>query len=97
MDGILGGGGSDGGTVVPKFDAVLFVTHDLDLAVTYASRVVLMAEGRIAADGPPEEVLKDYDLLKRCRVVPTSLLGENLRLLPKTGKFQRAEALAVVQ
>jgi energy-coupling factor transport system ATP-binding protein len=97
MDGILGGGGSDGGTVVPKFDAVLFITHDLDLAVTYASRVVLMAEGRIAADGPPEEVLKDYDLLKRCRVVPTSLLGENLRLLPKTGKFQRAEALAGVQ
>jgi len=97
MDGILGGGGSDGGTVIPKFDAVLFITHDLDLAVTYASRVVLMAEGRIAADGPPEEVLKDYDLLKRCRVVPTSLLGENLRLLPKTGKFQRAEALAGVQ
>ncbi len=94
MDSILGT--KNGEAVVAKFDSVLFITHDLDLAITYASRVILMAEGAIAADGPPEEVLKDYGLLERCRVVPTSLLGENLRLLPKTGKFQRAEALAGV-
>lgn len=94
MDGILGGKKDGSEAVVSKFEAVLFITHDLDLAIMYASRVLLMGEGRIAADGPPEEVLKDYDLLERCRVVPTSLLSENLRLLPKSGKFQRAEALA---
>ena len=76
------------------FAAILFITHDLDLAVGYANRVILMANGQIAADGPPEEVLADRALLERCRIVPTSLLDLNLKLLPKTGRFHRAEALA---
>ncbi len=79
---------------MPGFAAVLFITHDLDLAICYANRVVLMAEGRIAADGPPPEVLSDMELLRRCRIVPTSLLRLNLEYLPRTGRFLRAEALA---
>jgi energy-coupling factor transport system ATP-binding protein len=72
----------------------LFITHDLDLAVTYANRILLVGNGTVVADGPPEEVLKDYGLLERCRVRPTSLLNLNLNLLPKTGGFLPAEALA---
>jgi ABC-type glutathione transport system ATPase component len=34
------------------------VTHDLNLAGQYASRVVLLDRGRIAAEGPVEEVLR---------------------------------------
>ena len=81
---------------MPGFDAIIFITHDLDLAVTYANRVVLIHEGTIAAEGPPEDVLRDYDLLQRCRVVPTSLLALNLEVLPQTGRFMRAEMLAHV-
>ena len=79
-----------------EFDALLFITHDLDLAVCYANRVVLMRQGGIAADGPPIQVLADQDLLERCRIVPTSLLELNLRYLPQTGRFMRAELLAHV-
>lgn len=81
---------------MPGFDAIIFITHDLDLAVSYANRIVLMHEGRIAGDGPPEEILLDYDLLRRCRVLPTSLLDLNVELLPKSGRFMRAELLAHV-
>lgn len=77
-----------------NFAATVFITHDLDLAVTYANRVLLVSEGRIAADGAPQEVLRDFDLLERCRVRPTSLLRLNLDLLPRTGSFLPAEALA---
>jgi len=77
-----------------NFEATLFITHDLDLAVTYANRVLLVGEGTVVADGPPEQVLKDFALLDRCRVRPTSLLKLNLDLLPKTGTFLPAEALA---
>jgi energy-coupling factor transport system ATP-binding protein len=77
-----------------NFAATLFITHDLDLAVTYANRILLVGEGTVVADGPPEEVLKDYALLERCRVRPTSLLNLNLKLLPKTGGFLPAVALA---
>ncbi len=79
---------------LPNFEAILFITHDIDLAVCYANRVVLMYEGRIVADGPPQEVLAQYDLLERCHIVPTSLLAANLERLPQTGRFMRAELLA---
>jgi len=79
---------------MPGFEAILFITHDLDLAICYASRVILMHEGRIAGDGPPAEVLADPDLLRHCRLVLTSLLAANLEHLPKTGRFMSAEAMA---
>jgi energy-coupling factor transport system ATP-binding protein len=79
---------------MPGFDAIVFITHDLDLAISYANRVVLVNEGRIAAAGPPEEVFQDEALLRRCRIVPTSLLQLNLEMLPETGAFMRAEMLA---
>lgn len=78
----------------PGFAAILFITHDLDLAICYANRVILMHEGRIAGDGSPSEVLADFKLLERCRLVPTSLLKANLEHLPETGRFMSAEALA---
>jgi energy-coupling factor transport system ATP-binding protein len=81
--------------VAANFAATLFITHDLDLAVTYANRVLLVGDRHIVADGPPEEVLKDFDLLQRYRVRPTSLLRLNLDLLPRTGGFLPAEELAV--
>jgi len=79
---------------LPSFEAILFITHDIDLAVIYANRVLLVADGRVAADGPPETVLEDFERLRACRVVPTSLLQTNLEMLPQTGRFLRAEALA---
>jgi len=79
---------------MPGFDAVLFITHDVDLAVIYANRILLIDNGTIAADGPPEEVMVDEALLRRSRVLPTSLLRLNLKHLNRTGRFMRAEALA---
>jgi energy-coupling factor transport system ATP-binding protein len=79
---------------LPNFEAILFITHDIDLAVVYANRVILVNQGTLAADGPPEDVLRDYERLKDCRLVPTSLLDVNLKMIDLTGRFMRAEALA---
>ena len=76
------------------FDATLFITHDIDLAVTYANRIVLLNAGDIVADGAPEEILCQFDLLARCRIRPTSLLRKNCELLPETGRMLPAAALA---
>ena len=80
--------------VAANFAATLFITHDLDLAVTYANRVLLFGDKHVVADGRPEDVLKDFDLLTRYRVRPTSLLRMNMDLLPRTGQFLTADALA---
>ena len=79
---------------MPGFDAVLFITHDVDLAVIYANRILLVYNGRLAADGPAHEVLDDDERLRSCRVLPTSLLELNRQYFPRTGRFLRAEALA---
>jgi energy-coupling factor transport system ATP-binding protein len=79
---------------LPGFEAILFITHDVDLAVIYANRVLLIADGRLVADGPTHEVLSDFDRLRANRLVPTSLLDLNVKRLPQTGRFLRAEALA---
>ncbi len=79
---------------MPGFEAILFITHDVDLAVIYANRVLLIAEGRLVADGKPQDVLCDLNRLEACRLVPSSLLALNLKWLPQTGRFMRAEALA---
>ncbi len=78
------------------FQAIVFITHDVDLAIRYANRVILMAEGTIVADGPPEDVLADEARLRRCRLRPTSLLRLNLEQLPRVGKFLPLEELAHV-
>jgi iron complex transport system ATP-binding protein len=36
---------------------VIAVTHDLNLAAAYASRILLIRSGDIVADGTPEHVL----------------------------------------
>jgi iron complex transport system ATP-binding protein len=43
---------------------VLAVLHDLNLAAAFAPRVVVLHEGRVAADGPPQRVLTP-DLVAR--------------------------------
>jgi len=59
---------------LPELDALLFITHDLDLALRFTQRVLLLKEGNVVADGPPLEVLADPALLESCNLRPTSLL-----------------------
>jgi energy-coupling factor transport system ATP-binding protein len=79
---------------MPGFSSIFFITHDLDLAISYANRVILIHDGRIAGDGSPSEVLTDPARLEQCRLVPTSLLKANVEHLAKTGRFMSAQALA---
>lgn len=42
----------------------IFVEHDIDIVRRYATRLCAWIAGRIAADGPPEEVLRDPVVIK---------------------------------
>lgn len=46
--------------------AMLIASHDLDFINDTCTRVVLLHEGSVAADGPSERILQDGDLLARC-------------------------------
>jgi energy-coupling factor transporter ATP-binding protein EcfA2 len=59
---------------LPELDALLIITHDLDLALRFTQRILLLKEGNLVADGPPLQVLADPALLEACNLRPTSLL-----------------------
>lgn len=44
---------------------VIMVSHNADVLSEYASRIILMKNGRIAADGSTEDILSDYDMLHK--------------------------------
>ena len=59
--------------------AVLVATHDPEFAATVAERVVLIADGRVIADGPVAEVLSGgwYFATETARIVDGALLPED--------------------
>jgi iron complex transport system ATP-binding protein len=59
---------------------LLIASHDLDLAARFASRIVLLRSGKIAADGPPAEVLTPEHLRHVYGV------DADVRIEPRTGR-----------
>jgi len=59
--------------------AILVATHDPEFAATLAERVVLIADGRVIADGPVAEVLSGgwYFATETARIVDGALLPED--------------------
>jgi energy-coupling factor transporter ATP-binding protein EcfA2 len=49
---------------------ILFVTHDSRVVAEYAQRVLVMADGELITDGPPETVLYDTDVMARAAIKP---------------------------
>jgi energy-coupling factor transport system ATP-binding protein len=79
---------------IPGLESVYLVTHDVDLALTHADRILLFREGRIVADGPPGSVIEDEDRWISCNLRPTSLMRANARWRTGTAGFLDAGSLA---
>ena len=59
------------GDVLARGVSVILVTHDLDFAEQSAHRWVLLAEGRVVADGHPWDVMGDETAMRHARLEPT--------------------------
>ena len=54
---------------------IVLVTHDMALVARCAERMVVLREGQIMADGPPEAVFQDEDMLARTSLAPPPLVA----------------------
>jgi energy-coupling factor transport system ATP-binding protein len=79
---------------IPGLESVYLITHDVDLALTHADRILLVRDGRIIADGPPNIVIEDTDRWTACNLRPTSLMAANAQWGDPQEVFLDAEALA---
>ncbi|MFK0253199.1 heme ABC transporter ATP-binding protein [Streptomyces sp. NPDC090445] len=75
-------------------DAVVAVLHDLGLAAAYADRIAILEGGRIAADGPPAEVLR-ADLIGRVYRQPVEVLPHPQSGIPLVLPVRDADRSAV--
>jgi energy-coupling factor transporter ATP-binding protein EcfA2 len=80
---------------IPGLESVYFITHDVDLALTHADRILLFRDGRIVADGSPKEVIVDEARWRSCNLTETSLMQANARWDGRDGRFLDAESLAL--
>ena len=83
-----------GVATIPNLESLYLITHDVDLALTHADRILLMRDGLIVADGPPSAVIADEEAWIACNLRLTSLLRANARWRPSQGRLLDAETLA---
>jgi energy-coupling factor transport system ATP-binding protein len=81
---------------IPSIESLYLITHDVDLALTHADRILLFREGQVVAQGPPAEVVRDLDRWRACNLRETTLIQANARWAPGDGGFLGAERLAVM-
>ena len=62
---------------IPGLESIYFVTHDVDLALTHADRILILRDGRIVADGPPATVVEDTHRWHASNLHRTSLIEAN--------------------
>jgi energy-coupling factor transport system ATP-binding protein len=79
---------------IPNLESLYLITHDVDLALTHADRILLLRDGQVVADGPPSAVIADEESWIACNLRLTSLLRANARWRPSQGRLLDAEALA---
>jgi energy-coupling factor transport system ATP-binding protein len=79
---------------IPGLESLYLVTHDVDLALTHADRILLFREGQVVADGPPTTVIADEERWIACNLRPTSLLRANAQWRVANGRLLDAETLA---
>jgi len=81
-------------TAIPGLESLYLITHDVDLALTHADRILLMRDGELVADGPPTEVIADEERWIACNLRPTSLLRANAQWRQGSGRLLDSESLA---
>lgn len=64
----------------------IITTHDLDMVADICSRVIVMHEGEIRADGAPGEIFMDRELLESCRL-EQPLFMQACERCPKNGRL----------
>ena len=58
-------------TLVSQGTTIIFITHDIEIAIRYADRVIVMNSGQIIADGDKNSILGNPDIYRKTSLNPT--------------------------
>jgi energy-coupling factor transporter ATP-binding protein EcfA2 len=63
-------------------ETVIVITHDMELAATYANRIIVLRHGEVLLDDTPEEVFRQSDVLASTQLYPPQITRLAQRLAP---------------
>lgn len=72
---------------------VVLITHDMDVALEYAERLIVMADGKILIDGPTRQVVKHPRILAQSDVVVPPVVEISTAIWPHTPPALTVEEL----
>jgi energy-coupling factor transporter ATP-binding protein EcfA2 len=75
-------------------ESTYLITHDVDLALTRADRILVIRDGRVVADGTPAVVIRNEEEWRACNLHQTSLMRANMAWRPAGQEFLDAASLA---
>lgn len=59
---------------------IIMVSHDMELVLDYAKRVLVVHDGELVGDGPTREIMSNESLLRTASVLPPQIPALALRL-----------------
>jgi energy-coupling factor transporter ATP-binding protein EcfA2 len=80
--------------LIAGLESTYLITHDVDLALTRADRILVLRDGRVVADGSPAVVIRNEDEWRACNLHQTSLMRANMAWRPTGDEFLDATSLA---
>ncbi|MBQ8642744.1 MAG: ABC transporter ATP-binding protein [Clostridia bacterium] len=75
---------------------VVMVCHDMELVLDYADRVLVLEQGGLLADGTPDAIFQNPDILRKASLLPPQLIGLAQRCgldIPAADPISFADAL----
>lgn len=73
---------------------IIIITHDMQIVAEFAQRTVVMAQGRVLADGPTRQVLTDQPMLAQAFIQAPQITRLAQRL---NGRFQMPRDILTVK
>ncbi len=59
---------------------VVMVTHDMELVIDYADRLLVMADGKLIADGRPKDIFRNPGVMHQAGILPPQMIDLSQRL-----------------
>ena len=76
-----------------KGTTVIMVTHDMEIVLDFAQKVLVMNHGQLLKYGNMREVMKDNNILMQARLMPPQIAGLAMRLDGFDDVFTNSEML----
>jgi energy-coupling factor transport system ATP-binding protein len=62
------------GTLERWVKTVIIATHDMEMVAEWAQRTIVLRQGQVIADAPPETIFGDMNLVERARIRPPQVV-----------------------